>query len=240
MGHSEAELWNEVKTWDFYRSTNFELAKSGQVRVETVVRHFFLKLLPLNFLKSTGMTKNKLPDWKTFKEIGFIYTEQEQDYLRAIYSNLDDETWGAFVKAYGSENRLMEAFGRLAYWFVKYQNEQITPFNPVEWFKYQHDLATKLKKVVETSELDAGLQIISDFEKNYEDKVVFNRWENKDYYKIVARDFCEILGDFEKSWEFQKQRNRNHGFSEVWRYLKEISPKPLDAKLLLQLAILMN
>jgi hypothetical protein len=179
------------------------------------------------------MTQKKLPDWKTFKEIGFIYTEEEQDYLRAIYTNLDEETWEFFVKAYGSKNRLMEAFGRLAYWFVKYQNEQKTPFNPVEWFKLQLDLATNLKKAAEKSDLDKGIQIISDFERNYENQVVFNLWRYTDYYKIVSRDFCEILGDFEKSWEFQKQRIRNQGFSEVWRYLKEVSPKPLNARIII-------
>lgn len=179
------------------------------------------------------MAKKKLPNWKIFKEIGFIYTEKEQDYLRAIYTNLDDDTWSHFIQLYGSEKRFVEAFGGFAYWFIKYQNERKQPFNPVEWFKHQHDLATKLKKAVEKSELDAGLQIISDFENNYENKVVFNRWGNKDYYKIVARDFCEILGNFEKSWEFQKDRNRVHGLPEIWRYLKQVSPKPLSADLLL-------
>lgn len=179
------------------------------------------------------MTEKKLPDWKTFKDFGFIYTEKEQHYLHAIYTNLDDETWSHFIQLYGSEKRFVEAFGRFAYWFVKYQNEKKPPFNPVEWFKLQHDLAIKLKKAIKKSELGAGLQIISNFEKNYENNGAFNRWENKDYYKIVARDFCEILGDFEKSWEFQKQRIRNQGFSEVWRYLMKVSSKPLDAKLII-------
>ncbi|MDZ7718083.1 MAG: hypothetical protein U5K72_04580 [Balneolaceae bacterium] len=179
------------------------------------------------------MTKKKLPNWKTFKEIGFIYTEQEQDYLHAIYTNLNDETWNHFVQLYGSEKRFVEAFSRFAYWFVKYQNDLNQPFNPVEWFKHQHDLATKLKEAVEKSELEVGLQIISDFKEKYENKVVFNLWRNEDYYKIISRDLCEILGDFEKSWEFQKTRKRNHGLRETWRYLKQISPKPLSANIII-------
>ncbi len=179
------------------------------------------------------MTKKKLPDWKTFKETGFIYTEREQDYLRAIYNNLNDETWNHFVLLYGSEKMFLEAFGRFSYWFVKYQNEKKQPFNPVEWFKYQHDLANKLKEAVEKSDLDTGLQTISDFEKNYENEVVFNLLGSEDYYKILSRDFCELLGEFEKSWDFHSQMSRNQGLYVTFRYLKIVSPKPLNAEIII-------
>lgn len=174
------------------------------------------------------MGKTNFPSWSKFER--WNDSDEYIPFLKDVYNHLDNETWEMICQYYNLSS-FLGAITNFAYEYTKWQKEGLKLFDPVKWFKLQHELAFNLKKAVENDQLEEGLETINKYKDEHEGKNVFNSLVRKDYYLTISRDLCELLGDYEKCWEFQKRKN-NNAVDENWRYLKRITPKQLNSTII--------